>query len=465
VWTLIITGVGLVMASLDNLVVTFALPTLRADLNASVQQLEWTVNAYTLTFAVMLLTGAALGDRFGRRKMFIVGLFIFTAASVGAALSPNVETLIAVRAVQGLGAAILTPLSLTLLSSAFPAEKRGAAIGIWSGVGGLAIALGPLIGGAIVEGIAWEWIFWVNVPIGVVLIPLAALRLRESRGPQGRLDIVGLALASVGLFGIVFGVIRGSSIGWSTGEVTISLAAGSIILVFFVIWEVLTPFPMLPMHFFRSRAFSLINVVSFFIYFGIFGSIFLLSQYLQAAQGYSPLQAGLRTLPWTAMPMLFSPPAGVLAERIGGRPLVALGVACQAGSLAWLAEILSPDLSYARLVPPLVLGGFGMALSFPPLSLVSLAAVRPEEVGQASGANATFRQLGGVFGVAVLTTIFVTYGAYATPDLFTDGIMPALWVGAAVLAAAVPIALLLPRKKPTEEAVPVAVLEGPAPGT
>ena len=462
-WTLIITGLGLFMASLDNLVVTFALPTMKSDLHASVQQLEWTVNAYTLTFAVMLLTGAALGDRFGRRKLFIVGLVIFTAASAGAALSSNIETLIAARAVQGLGGAIITvPLSLTLLSSAF--QPRNAALRSVSGPGsaGFAIALGPLIGGAIVEGIAWEWIFWVNVPIGLVAIPLAALRLRESRGPYGRLDLVGALLASTGLFGIVFGIIRGSSIGWSQNQVTIALAAGSAILGLFIVWELRTPAPMLPMRFFRSRAFSSINAVSFLMYFGMFGTIFLLSQYLQVAHGYSPLAAGLRTLPWTAMPILVSPLAGVLAERIGGRPLVTLGVALQAGSLAWIATIISPTIPYVHLVPALVMSGVGMSLAFPPLSLVALSAVRPEEEGQASGANNALRELGGTFGIAVLTTVFVTYGSYLTPDLFTDGLVRAMWVGVAVLMLAALVGLLVPRKQPAEEGLLVGILDDPA---
>jgi EmrB/QacA subfamily drug resistance transporter len=449
-WTLAITGIALFMASLDNLVVTFALPTIRTDLHASVQQLEWTVNAYTLTFAVLLLTGSALGDRFGRRRMFIIGLAIFIAASAAAALSSSIEVLIAARAVQGAGAAIVVPLTLTLLSAAFSEEKRGAAIGAWSGIGGLAIALGPLVGGAIVSGIAWQWIFWVNVPIGLVAIPLAAFKLQESRGPHSRLDLVGLGLASTGLFGIVFGVIRGSDVGWTSPQVVASLVLGSAIVIAFIAWELRTPAPMLPMQFFRSRAFSAINAVSMLMYFGMFGSIFLLSQYLQAAQGYSAVEAGIRTLPWTAMPMVFSPIAGVLTERIGGRPLAFAGTALQAISLGWLAQVMSPDVAYSQLLAPFVVGGIGMAIAFPPLSIVALAAVRREEEGQASGANNAIRELGGVFGVAVLATVFVTYGGYATPQTFTDGFGPALWTGSVVVGISAVIALLIPRHRPTE---------------
>lgn len=458
--TLLVTGVGLFMAALDNLVVTFALPTIKEDLDASVQQLEWTVNAYTLTFAVLLLTGAALGDRFGRRRTFVFGLLLFTAASAGAALSTNIESLIAFRALQGFGGAILTPLSLTLLSDAFPAEKRGAAIGAWSGIGGLAVALGPLVGGAVVTGLDWQWIFWINVPIGLVLAPVAALRLRESYGPHPALDIPGLVLASTGLFGIVYGVIRGSDIGWSSGEVVAALFIGALLTVLFVLWELRTRTPMLPMRFFRNRAFSSINVVSLLMYFGMFGSIFLLSQYLQAAQGYSALAAGVRTLPWTAMPMIVSPLAGMLAEKIGGRPIVAVGVAMQAVALGWLAATLSPDQPYSELIAPFLIGGVGMSLSFPVLSLVVLGAVRQEEEGQASGANNAIRELGGVFGVAVLATVFLAYGGYSTPELFTDGIGPAMWVGAVVVGLSTLFALLIPKTQPA--AAPALGVDSPS---
>jgi EmrB/QacA subfamily drug resistance transporter len=442
--TIVVTGLGMFMAALDNLVVTFALPTIKRDLHASVQQLEWTINAYTLTFAVLLLTGAALGDRYGRKRMFTIGLAVFTIASAGAALSQNIESLIAFRALQGAGGAIVTPISLTLLSNAFPAERRGAAIGAWSGIGGLAIAIGPLVGGAIVTGIAWQWIFWVNVPIGVVAVPLAAARLRESFGPHPKLDPIGVVLASAGLFAVVFGVIRGSDVGWSAGQVVGSLAAGVVLLALFTLWQLRSPAPMLPLRFFRSRAFSTINVVALLMYFGVFGSVFLLSQYLQVAHGYSALAAGIRTLPWTGMPMVVAPVAGILTERIGGRPVVATGLALQAASLGWLAAVSTPNVPYSHLLVPLILGGIGMSLSFPPLSLVVLSAVRQEEEGQASGANNAIRELGGVFGIAVLATVFVAYGSYRSPFDFVDGLTPALWVGTGVVAFGALVSLALP---------------------
>src|SRR3954454_12253890 len=298
-WTLAIVSVALFMVTLDNLVVSTALPTLRVDLGATLESLEWTVNAYTLSFAVLLLPAAALGDRFGRRRMFLGGLGLFTFASALAALAPSTDALIAARALQGAGAAIVTPLTLTLLSTAFPAGKRGLAIGAWSGISGLAVALGPLVGGAVVEGISWNWIFWINVPIGIVLAPLAARRLNESFGPSGQIDFPGIVLAGLGLLGMVYGIVRASELGWTSTGVLASLIGGVAFLVGFVLWELRAPAPMLPMRFFRSRAFSAANGVSLAMYFGVFGSIFLLAQYFQVAQGYSPLESGLRTLPWT----------------------------------------------------------------------------------------------------------------------------------------------------------------------
>ena len=334
-WTLAIVSLGLLMTTLDNLVVTTALPSIRHSLGASIQSLEWTVNAYTLTFAVLLLTGAALGDRLGRRRMFAVGLAIFTVASAGAALSASTDALIAARALQGIGAAIVLPLTLTLLSEAVSPARRGMALGIWGGVSGLGVALGPLVGGAVVTGISWHWIFWINVPIGVVLVPLALTRLNESRGPRARLDLRGLALAAPGLLGITYAAIRGQALGWTSATILISLAGGVGFLVAFLAWESRAPAPMLPMRFFRSRAFAATNGLSFAMYFGVFGSIFLLAQFFQTAQGYSPLQAGLRTLPWTGMPMIVAPIAGILSDRIGPRPLMAAGLALQAIAIAW----------------------------------------------------------------------------------------------------------------------------------
>jgi EmrB/QacA subfamily drug resistance transporter len=446
IWTLAIVSVALFMVTLDNLVVTNALVSIREDLGASLEDLEWTVNAYTLSFAVFLLTGAALGDRLGRRRVFAAGIGIFSLASAAAALAPSTETLIAARGLQGLGAAAITPLSLTLLSEEFAADRRGLALGIWSGVSGLGVALGPVVGGAVVEGFSWQWIFWLNVPIGLALVPAAITALRESRGPNATLDLPGVALASTGLLGVVFGIVRAQSLGWTSTTVVGSLAGGAVLLAAFVLWESRTSSPMLPMRFFRDRGFAATNGVSLAMFFGAFGAIFLLAQFFQVAQGYSPLEAGIRTLPWTAMPIFVAPVAGILSDRIGSRPLMAAGLALQAGALAWLAVTTEPDMAYATMVPAFVMAGTGMALVFAPAANAVLSSVRPKEAGQASGATNTIREIGGVLGVAVLSTVFTGAGDFGTPQAYVDGLVPAVWVGAVVLAIGALVALLVPRR-------------------
>ena len=445
-FTLTVVSVALFMVTLDNLVVTNALVSIREDLGASLEELEWTVNAYTLSFAVFLLTGAALGDRLGRRRVFAAGIGIFTLSSAAAALAPGTEALIAARALQGLGAAAITPLSLTLLSDAFAAEKRGLALGVWSGVSGLGVALGPVVGGAVVEGFSWQWIFWLNVPIGLALAPMATSLLRESRGPNAILDLPGVTLASLGLLGVSTTVVA-------------SLAAGAVLLAAFALWESRTSTPMLPLRFFRDRGFAATNGVSLAMFFGAFGAIFLLAQFFQVAQGYSPLEAGIRTLPWTAMPIFVAPVAGILSDRIGSRPRMAARVARQAGALGWLALITTPDMAYGLLVPAFVMAGTGMALVFAPAANAVLSSVRPEEAGQASGANNTIREIGGVLGVAVLSTVFTSAGDFGSPQAYVDGLVPAVWVGAAVLAVGALVALLVPGRA---QATPLAA-PSPAP--
>jgi EmrB/QacA subfamily drug resistance transporter len=462
IWTFAITSVALFMTTLDNLVVTTALPVIRHDLHAGLSGLEWTVNAYTLTFAVLLITGAALGDRFGRRRMFVIGLGLFTLASAAAALAPSIDVLIAARAAQGVGGAIVTPLTLTILSAAVPAERRGLVLGAWGGISGLAVAIGPLVGGAVVEGISWQWIFWLNVPIGLALIPLAALRLRESHGPNKALDLPGLGLASVGLLGIVWGLVRGNEVGWASGEIVGTLIGGMLLLILFVLWELRAPAPMLPLRFFRNRTFSAANGASFLMFFGMFGSIFLLIQFFQTIQGYSPLQSGLRVLPWTLMPIFVSPIAGALSDRIGGGRLMAAGLAMQATGLAWIATVSSPTVPYSDLVAPFVLSGAGMSLYFAPVANVLLAAVRPKEEGQASGALNSIRELGGVFGVAVLAAIFAHYGGYTTAQTFSNGMNAAVYVGAAFVGLGALAALGIKRARPRTEKSYEAVLEAEA---
>ena len=452
-WTLAITSLALFMVSLDNLVVTTALPVIRRDLHATISQLEWTVNAYTLTFAVLLLTGAALGDRFGRRRMFVIGILLFTGASALAALSTSANALDIARAVQGVGGAIITPLTLTILSAAVAPERRGLALGIWGGVGGLAIAIGPLVGGAIVSGVSWHWIFWLNVPIGLVLAPLAFARLDETRGSDASLDVPGLGLVSVGLLGIVWGLVRGNAHGWTSLGVVLPILGGAALVAAFVAWERRARTPMLPLDFFRDRTFALTNVASFLMFFGMFGSIFLLAQFFQTVQHMSPLAAGLRILPWTAMPIFIAPIAGALSDRIGGQRLMTVGLTLQAAGLMWLAALQSPTVPYSDLVLPFILSGAGMALFFAPVANVVLSSVAPQHEGKASGATNAIRELGGVFGVAVLASVFAQAGGYRTAETFTSGTSTAVWIGGAVVAlGAVAAAFIRPRAR-TAEAV------------
>jgi EmrB/QacA subfamily drug resistance transporter len=444
-WTFTITSIALFMTALDNLVVVTALPSIRKDLNATLSSLVWVVNAYTLTFAVLLLTGAALGDRYGRKLLFVIGMSIFTLASVLAALSTGTDMLLAGRALQGIGAAIVTPLTLTILAAEVPPEKRGAYLGAWGGLAGLAVAIGPIVGGAIVDGISWHWIFWLNVPIGIVTVPLAWTHLRETKGPTSHLDIWGVVLASLGLFGIVFGVVRSDALGWGSGEVIGSIFAGLVVLAVFVWWEYRSDAPMLPMRFFKSRAFSVTNAASVAMYFGMFGSIFILTQFLQVAQHYSPLAAGIRMLAWTGVTMAVAPVAGVLSDRIGGRGIMATGLGLQAIALGWMAAIITPTVAYSSLVPAFVIAGVGMGLFFAPVANVVLSAVRPEEEGQASGANNALREVGGVLGIAVLSAIFANQGGYFPAQHFVDGLKPAVWVGAVIVAIGAGICLLIPK--------------------
>jgi len=459
-WTFVITGIALFMVSLDSLVVTNALPSIRRDLGTGLEGLEWTVNAYTLTFAVCLLTGAALGDRYGRRRLLLAGLTVFTASSAVAALAPNIGVLVAARAVQGLGAAVVTPLTLTLLAGAVPRERRGLAFGAWSAMSGLAVALGPVIGGAITEGASWQWIFWINVPIGALLLPLAALKLVESRGPAARLDLVGTALATAGLFGVVLGLVRGNGHGWTSPTVLAGLAGGAALLVAFVAWERRASAPALPLRMFASRGFTATNVAALAMSFGMFGSVFLLAQFLQGVQGYSPLEAGLRTLPWTAMPVFAAPLAGAISDRVGPHRLVIAGLVLQAAGLAWVATVTTVDVSYPALIPGFVLAGTGMGLFFAPVARLVLGFVEPALEGAASGASNAVRQLGTVLGIAVLSSVFSASGGFTSGQAFVDGLLPALWVGCAVLAGAALIGLIIPAPgsavaEPAAERAPV----------
>ncbi len=442
--TMVITSIAAFMVSLDQLVVTTALPTIREKLHTDIQGVEWVVNAYTLTFAVLLLTAAAVADRFGRRRLFGAGLVLFTGASALAAAAPSIGVLVAARAVQGLGAAIVLPLTLTMLSAAFPPDKRGAALGAWGAIAGLAVASGPVVGGFITESASWQWIFWINVPIGVVLLLFARAGLAESHGPHSRLDLPGTAAFSLGMLGVVFAIVRGQDEGWTSGQVLGSAIAGLALLTVFLLWQRRAPAPMLPLRLFRSRTFTLVNALSLFMFFGMFGSVFLVTQYLQTVQGSSPMGAGVKMLCWTGMVLFAAPLGGGLSDRIGGRPILVAGLGFQTLGLLWLALTIEADTSYAALVPAFVCNGIGMGLYFGPTGNIVMGSVSRAEEGIASGANNAIREVGAVLGVAVLTSVFASYGNVDTPRHFADGLTPALWLGVAVVAVGVVTAALLP---------------------
>ena len=453
-WILALTSIASLMVALDALVVTTALSTIRIDLGASLEELEWTVNAYSLSFAVLLMTGSVLGDRFGRRRMFAAGIGLFTAASAACAVAPDVGTLIAARTVQGAGAALVMPLALALLTAGFPPEQRGKAMGLFSAVTGLAVLGGPVVGGAITEGLAWEWIFWLNVPIGLAVIPLVLTRLQESHGPRRPVDLPGVALVTGAAFGIVWGLVRGNSAGWGSVEVAGMLALGVLMAIGFVAWERRAPAPMLPLHVFRSRGFSAGNATNFFQFGSLFGAVFFMAQFLQVGLGYGPLGTGLRMLAWTATLTLVAPFAGVMADRLGERPFMVAGLALQGLGMAWIALIADPGMAYGELIAPLIVTGSGTSMAMPALQSAVLGAVAPHEVGQASGTFTTVRQLGSAFGLAVLVAVFAGAGSYASPDAFADGFVPAIAVSAGLAFAGVVTALLVPGRAPAFAAAP-----------
>jgi EmrB/QacA subfamily drug resistance transporter len=454
-WVLALASVGSFMVALDGLVVITALSTIRVDLDASIAELEWTVNAFTLSFAVLLMTGAALGDRYGRRRILAGGLGLFTAASAACALAPDAGWLIAARAVQGVGAALVTPVALGLASAAFPPERRGWALGVFSGVIGLAVLCGPLVGGAITEGIAWEWIFWLNIPIGVLATGLVLTRIDESFGPRTAPDLPGVALVMGAALGLVWGLVRGNSVGWGSLEVVATLAAGALLAVAFVAWELHAREPMLPMRLFRSRAFSSGNAVSFLLFASNLSVTFLLAQFQQDALGQGPLETGLRLLPLTAAFFVGAPRAGALVDRVGERPLIVGGLLLQTAGIAWIALIAAPDLAYAATIAPMVMTGAGIAMAMPAAQKAVVGAVAPGEIGKASGTFTTMRWLGGVFGIAIVVAVFAAAGGYGSAQDFSDGFAPAMGIAAGLsLAGAIAGAALPGRHRAADVLAP-----------
>ncbi|TCC28232.1 DHA2 family efflux MFS transporter permease subunit [Kribbella speibonae] len=397
------------MVALDTLVVAAALTTIRSDLGASAEELEWTVNAYGLSFAMLLMTAAAIGDRLGRRRTYAAGLALFTAASVACAVATTLPFLIAARAVQGVGAAMVMPLAMSLLGAAFPPERRGRAIGVFSGVTGIAVLGGPLIGGAVTEGLSWQWIFWINVPIGAVAIALVLTKIGESTGPARRLDLVGAVLISLAVLGLVWGTVRGESAGWTSAEVLGAFGIGVVMLVAFAAWERRTDHAMVPLEFFRNRTFAAANSAGFFLSAALFSAVFFLSQYMQAVLGSAPFKAGLQLLPWTATLFVVGPIAGRLVDRVGERPLIVIGMALQTAGMFWVSG--GAD-HYWELIAPLVVTGCGISLAMPAAQSAAMAALPRDAVGIASGIYSMNRQIGGAAGVAVLGSVFTAAGGY-----------------------------------------------------
>jgi len=457
-WVLGLSALASFMVVLDMLVVATALTTIQRDLGASLEALEWTVNAYVLTFAVLLMTGAALGDRYGRRRGFAVGLGVFAVASAACALAPTVGMLVAARAVQGIGAALVMPLALALMNAAFPPERRGWATGIYGGVTGLAATVGPVIGGAVTQGLAWEWIFWLNVPIGLVAIPLVLTRTPESLGPRAGLDVPGILTAAAAAFGLLWGLIRGNAAGWTSVETLVPLAAGLVAAVVFVAVERRAAAPMLPPRLFASRSFSAGNAAIFFLNAALTGVIFFSAQFFQTASGLGALDAGLRLLPWGVLPLVIGPRAGALADRFGERALIVTGGFAMSVGMAWMAAAAEPGVAYVWLVVPMVLVGAGLALGIPAMTRAVVSRVGLADLAKASGTFSTLRQLGGAFGVAALGAVFAAAGSYQTPKAFTEGYVPALAVATALALAATVAGMVLPTRRgaPTPVAVPAA---------
>jgi EmrB/QacA subfamily drug resistance transporter len=445
-WVLGLASTAYFMVVLDSVVVTTALPRMQRDLHAGLASLQWTLTAYNIAFAAGIITAAAAGDRFGRRRVFTAGLAVFTAASAACALAPDAPALIAARTVQGLGGAIVLPLSLTILTTAFPAQRRGMIVGIYGGLAGLAVAAGPIVGGAVTQGIDWHWIFWINVPIGAVALPLAARLLPESHGARERLDLPGVTLVTGGVVAVVWALVRTGQSGWASAEVVGCLACGAALLLAFAAWEQRASEPMVPPRLFRSRAFAAGNVTTFLMTGAIFAAGFLVTEEFQLARGYSPVSAGVRLLPFFATPMLISPVAGAVSDRVGRRPVMVTGLFLQAAGLTWVAARGSLSASWAELDIALLIAGVGVSMALPTVPTAVLNAVAPRELGKAAGINYMMQRFGAVFAIAVASAVFAACGHPGTPAGVTDGFRPALaaCAGFALLAALSALAITPP---------------------
>ena len=421
-WTLGAMCFALFMIMLDNTVVNVALPSIQKDLGASISGLEWTVNAYTLTFAVLLVTGGRLGDLFGRRAMFLFGVVTFGASSAFIGASQSEAWLVAGRAIQGIGAAFMMPATLSIISNVFPPHERGKAIGTWAGVSALALAIGPVVGGFLVENVSWQSIFFLNVPVAALAVVVTLFAAPESRDESATqsVDLPGVATITIGLAALVLALVEGNGWGWGSGRIIALLSVAAVGLVGFAVAETRVANPMVDFRFFRSTSFLGANIVAFIVSFAMLAMFFFLALYMQNVRGYSPLQAGVRFLPSTAVIILAGPVAGRLSDRIGPRPLMALGLTLTAISLFWQGH-LAVDTSYAFLAGAFVLMGLGMGLIMSPMSTAAMNAVDATKAGVASGVLSMSRMVGGTFGVAVMGALISGLGRHRI-----DQLLPAL---------------------------------------
>jgi EmrB/QacA subfamily drug resistance transporter len=458
-WVLGLTSAAYFMVVLDSVVVITALPRMQRDLHAGPASLQWTLTAYNIAFAAGIITAAAIGDRFGRRRVFNIGLAVFTVASAVCALAPDLPALIAARTAQGLGGAVVLPLSLTILTTAFPAGRRGMIVGIYGGLAGLAVAMGPIIGGAVTQGLDWHWIFWINVPIGAVVLPLAMRLLPESSGATERLDLPGVTLVTGGVVAMVWALVRAGQLGWASAEIISCLVSGAVLLVAFAAWEQRVSEPMVPLRRFGSRAFAVGNATTFLMTGAIFAAGFLVTEEFQLARGWSPVSAGVRLLPFFGAPMLISPVAGAVSDRIGRRPVMATGLFMQAAGFAWVAVAGSLSTNWAELDIALAIAGVGVSMALPTVPTAVLNAVAPDELGKASGINYMMQRFGAVFAIAVASAVFAAYGHLGTPASVTDGFRPALaaCAGFALLAALSALVITPPRTRPAPAPAPAAL--------
>jgi EmrB/QacA subfamily drug resistance transporter len=448
-WTLGALAFALFMIMLDNTVVNVALPSIQRDLGIGLSELEWTVNAYALTFAVLMLSGGKLADFFGRKRVFLLGLVFFTLSSLACGLATTGEMLIGARTAQGVGAALMLPATLSIISATFPPRQRGMAIGIWAGVSAMALAIGPLIGGLVTEHIDWSWIFFLNVPIGVVGLIVGWFVIRESRdtSAEQRLDIPGLLASGIGLFALTFALIEANSYGWTDPVIVGLFVLSAAALAAFVLLELHQRAPMLDLSLFRSSTFAGANVVALLVTLAMFGVFFFMSIYMQNILGYSATKTGAAFLPMTILIILIAPIAGKSSDRIGSRALMTVGMLCLAASLAIFSR-LGLDSNFWDFFPGLIVGGFGMALVMTPMTAAALGSVPVEKSGVGSGVLNTFRQVGGALGIAVMGAIVASYvdlgNGRPDPSSFIDGFQVALRVsvGFALLGAVVAVATI-----------------------